>query len=191
MAYCKNCGAYIPDGQTKCLACGVDEAEQTAQAAQTRQTKKKSSPTSAEMREQLERQREKQRENSRKWAEAESARRAQSGETERSVEEDDYSSSNEHSSKDNSKLFAILSYLGILWILPYIFSRDDEFAMYHAKQGLTLCIVAAVCRAVGGLLSVGWLVTLAWAYMVFTGIGNANAGRMKPLPYIGKLLMKK
>ena len=31
MAYCKSCGAYIPDGQTVCLACGYDEAaEQNA-----------------------------------------------------------------------------------------------------------------------------------------------------------------
>ena len=26
MAYCKKCGAYIPDGQENCLACGYDEA---------------------------------------------------------------------------------------------------------------------------------------------------------------------
>ena len=31
MAYCSKCGAYIPDGMTRCLACGYDEyAEQTA-----------------------------------------------------------------------------------------------------------------------------------------------------------------
>ena len=36
MAYCMSCGAYIPDGQTKCLACGYDEA------AKGREQKKKS-----------------------------------------------------------------------------------------------------------------------------------------------------
>ena len=25
MAYCKKCGAYIPDGLSACLACGYDE----------------------------------------------------------------------------------------------------------------------------------------------------------------------
>ena len=31
MAYCSKCGAYIPDGMTRCLACGYDDhAEQTA-----------------------------------------------------------------------------------------------------------------------------------------------------------------
>ena len=38
MAYCKSCGAYIPDGQNVCLACGFDESaqqqESAAQAAQ-------------------------------------------------------------------------------------------------------------------------------------------------------------
>ena len=33
MAYCDKCGAYIPDGQTKCLACGYDEAEERAAQA--------------------------------------------------------------------------------------------------------------------------------------------------------------
>ena len=31
MAYCDKCGAYIPDGQTKCLACGYDEAAEEKQ----------------------------------------------------------------------------------------------------------------------------------------------------------------
>ena len=34
MPYCKSCGAYIPDGQSKCLACGYDEeADRAAQQA--------------------------------------------------------------------------------------------------------------------------------------------------------------
>ena len=28
MAYCRNCGAYVPDGQNKCLACGFEEPGQ-------------------------------------------------------------------------------------------------------------------------------------------------------------------
>ena len=33
MGYCKNCGAYIPDGHTKCLACGLDQTEYEESAA--------------------------------------------------------------------------------------------------------------------------------------------------------------
>ena len=33
MAYCKKCGAYIPDGQTKSLACGYDESAEGGEYA--------------------------------------------------------------------------------------------------------------------------------------------------------------
>ena len=34
MAYCNKCGAYIPEGQTVCLACGNDTEQEKAQAEQ-------------------------------------------------------------------------------------------------------------------------------------------------------------
>lgn len=99
MAYCNKCGAYIPDGQTVCLACGHDIEEEKAQAeqaqaaqaqaqaaeTQTAQTEEKKpayddsanyySFSNEELREKLEEQRRKQQEQSRKWAEQEKQRR--------------------------------------------------------------------------------------------------------------------
>ncbi|CAH2598651.1 Magnetosome protein MamF [Rhodovastum atsumiense] len=37
-----------------------------------------------------------------------------------------------------SRLLAALSYLGILCFVPLLFSRDDEFVQFHARQGLVL-----------------------------------------------------
>ena len=72
MAYCDKCGAYIPDGQTKCLACGYDEAEVKAKK------EKKSSGTAYayqdELKAKLEEQRRKQQEENRRWAEEMRAR---------------------------------------------------------------------------------------------------------------------
>ena len=84
MAYCEQCGAYIPDGQTKCLACGYDESEKPKGNAAAAYAEKKDYSGSAafdseKLRRQLEEQREKQKENSRRWAEAEHARREQQG----------------------------------------------------------------------------------------------------------------
>ena len=87
MAFCDKCGAYIPDGQTECLACGYDEAEkerieqeQAAAAAaaereEEKDTGKYYSFSNEELREKLEEQRRKQQEASRKWAEQEKQRR--------------------------------------------------------------------------------------------------------------------
>ena len=61
MAYCKECGAYIPDGHSKCLACGFDEAEAAKKAEQAKayqykyEEAKKS--TTERLKEELEKQR--------------------------------------------------------------------------------------------------------------------------------------
>lgn len=91
MAYCDKCGAYIPDGFSKCFACGYDaeeEAKAAAQKASAAAAQKKDAPrsgsglggnyysfTNEALREKLEQQRERQKEISRKWAEAERERR--------------------------------------------------------------------------------------------------------------------
>ena len=85
MAYCKSCGAYIPDGQTKCLACGFDEsvkqqessanASAAASAAASGTQRKYRQFDSDFLRKQLDEQRKRQQENSRKWAETEYAQR--------------------------------------------------------------------------------------------------------------------
>lgn len=193
MAYCNNCGAYIPDGQTKCLACGTDE---TAQSAQAREERKRPDVNSETMREQLERQRRKQQENSRKWAEAERERREQARQQSESsgTQRSAYAGTGESMGsrvKVNGKPLAALSYLGVLWVLPYLLCRDDDFAMFHARQGLILFAVGTLLRVLSGIFGFGWLVTLMWIYMICTGIGNARSGQKKPLPYIGNILINK
>ena len=83
MAYCDKCGAYIPDGQTKCLACGYDESEERAAAsaassagsASAADTGKYYGFSNDELRTRLEEQRRKQQEQSHVWAQQERERR--------------------------------------------------------------------------------------------------------------------
>ena len=207
MAYCNNCGAYIPDGQTKCLACGFDETEEKKTEASG--SAAQSAPKSAGhfdteyLRRQLEEQRRRQRENSRKWAEAEHARRQQ----ERGRRPGGYAADTgvhggtqgrpweqEHSGRavaPANKTMAALSYLGILCFLPFFFCRDDEFAAYHARQGLGLFLLGAGANLLSTILGLNWLVTIIWIYMIYKGMTAAAAGRLQPLPYIGSLFLKK
>lgn len=79
MAYCKKCGAYIPDNQNTCLACGYDEQAAAAYAQQE-----------ADERAAAEERRRKQQEADRRWAEAELERRQRNAEreTELRIEEE-------------------------------------------------------------------------------------------------------
>ena len=206
MAYCKSCGAYIPDGQTVCLACGFDPAVEekaaAAAAAKAPEQKKRGQQKykqfdSEFLRQQLDEQRKRQQENSRKWAETEYAQRQRvKEEQERNFTNTSGRSRSNYSdtvrsaaaSADTSKLFAGLSYFSFLFVLPYLFKSDDKFATYHAKQGLNLFVAGIIGDIAGSFLGLGWMVTLARLYMIFKGVGNAVNGKKEPLPYIGNML---
>ena len=204
MAYCEQCGAYIPDGQTKCLACGYDESEKPKGNAAAAYAEKKDYSGSAafdseKLRRQLEEQREKQKENSRRWAEAEHARREQqerSAAAARSTPraETGYAagkrSSGVSETNEISRRMGMLSYIWGLWLLPMIFRRDDAFAMYHAKQGLILSVASAIASVAGSIIGLGWVVTVARILMIIKGINTAKEGKMEPLPYIGDIVSK-
>lgn len=203
MAYCKNCGAYVPDGHTKCLACGLDQNEDknkeygTGAAAQT-DPRQSNSQKQEELRRRMEEQRKKQQEDSRRWAEAERQRRQREQEEEARRREAEAEKQNQSWSQptaepvrpkgaQSNKLLAALSYLSVLFILPFIFCKDDKYAMFHARQGAILFAITAVGEVLGSAFGLGWIVTLMHLYWIYKGMTNANNGRMEPLPYIGNL----
>lgn len=44
----------------------------------------------------------------------------------------------------NRPIFLVLSYLGILALLPYLIEKEDKEVQWHAKHGLVLCGVEIV-----------------------------------------------
>ena len=191
MAYCKNCGAYVPDGHTKCLACGLDQNEEN---------NKEYGSGAAAQADPRQSNRQKQ-EDSRRWAEEERQRRRQEQEEEarrrREAETEGttawtQAAGNAARSKSSqpNKLLAALSYLSVLFILPFLFCKDDKFAMFHARQGAILFAITAVGEVLGSAFGLGWIVTLMHLYWIYKGMTNANDGKVEPLPYIGNLFSK-
>ena len=212
MAYCKKCGAYIPDELTACLACGYDDlaeqqkaSSQSSGAAASKKNENKNSSASGNekykqvdsdfLRKQLEEQRRRQQENSRKWAQTEYAQRQKAKEEQarnftntsgRSGSDVYQTIRRTMQSDETGKVLAGLSYISVLFVLPYLFRKDDEFATYHAKQGMGLFVVGLIGDIVGKMFGVGWFVTIARIFLALTGVGNAINGKKKPLPYIGE-----
>lgn len=197
MAYCKNCGAYVPDGHTKCLACGLDQNEKKednsgeyhySRAAGTA-TRSSEDRRGEDMRRRMEEQRRKQQEQNRKWAEAERQRR-QSRQSESREKNQGWENPYRQQAARPNKLLACLSYLPFLFVLPFVFCRQDKYAVYHARQGASLFAIAAVGEVLGAAFGLSWIVTLMHIYLAYRGIRNANSGKMEPLPYIGNLFIK-
>ena len=201
MAYCNKCGAYIPDGLSACLACGYDESAQTK-----KNTGAAAKSTSDIVRERMEEQRRARQEENRRWAEQEESRRRQQEQSRQWAEQEyarrqaerenaarnyTYRSTlnraNPGKTADSGKLFAALSYLSFLFVLPHIFCPQDEFAKFHAKQGLKLFIFTILADTLGALTGFGWILSLLRFYFIYKGMSNAFSGVEEPLPYIGNI----
>lgn len=217
MAYCNRCGAYIPDGQSKCLACGYDETEEAAPAgkaeaaAKAAQAAAQQSDTTYHFRnddelyrQQLEENRRRQQEQNRKWAEQERQRRqAQKEYQERmnqtrstvgdnvreSVERgfEEISEKMEAGGWSSARLWSVLSYVSVLCLIPLLTGKGGAQANFHAKQGLRLLVFGAVADVLGKLPLVGWIFSAARVVLMVIGIINALQDKAEPLPFIGDI----
>src|ERR1700754_1359030 len=45
---------------------------------------------------------------------------------------------------EKNKVFALLSYLGILWLVPLLAAKESPFCKFHCNQGIVLSIATFV-----------------------------------------------
>ena len=98
------------------------------------------------------------------------------------------------STVENDKTMAVLSYLGILVLVPLLLKKESEFNKFHVQQGLVLLVAEIVWSIVWWIFAwipfVGWLIgAVGWLvllYLMIVGIINALNGEKKELPIIGQ-----
>lgn len=103
---------------------------------------------------------------------------------------------------DDNKLISILSYIGILFLIPLFVRKDSAYARYHVNQGLVLFVAELVWSVIFKILSVvlgwipvvgilvsviGWVVEVIFLVLAIIGIINTINGKAKDLPVIGKV----
>ncbi|MFH1088778.1 MAG: hypothetical protein V1719_02970 [Patescibacteria group bacterium] len=101
----------------------------------------------------------------------------------------------------DTKLFAAISYLSGLFVIPLVAKKNNHFVSFHVKQGMTLFIVEIVIwfvlwlvesflegvfsyRAVGLIQFLYKLAWLVFGAASILGIYHALTGKEKPLPYL-------
>lgn len=93
-----------------------------------------------------------------------------------------------------NKVMAVLSYFGLLVLIPILAAKNSPYARFHANQGLILLIASFLAKIVSealdlipvaGILLGGALELLSFAYLIL-GVVNACTGKAKELPIIGK-----
>jgi uncharacterized membrane protein len=113
---------------------------------------------------------------------------------EEKISKEETTSQPEQIKKEGPNMVAILSYIGILVLIPLLAVKDDEFVKYHAKQGLVLFIAEIATIFVSWIPILGWLIGflagIIWLALAIMGILNVVKGEKKQLPLIGKFADK-
>lgn len=107
----------------------------------------------------------------------------------------------------SNKAMAILSYFGLLVLIPLLAAKNSRFARFHANQGLIVLIAGVVGTIgqrvlglvlkyipyIGGVLAglIGFAVSAVLLVLTVLGIINAAQGKAKELPVIGKFQLLK
>ncbi|MFA6295984.1 MAG: hypothetical protein WC663_01380 [Patescibacteria group bacterium] len=90
---------------------------------------------------------------------------------------------------EENKIFAVLSYLGVLVIVPLLAKKESKFAMFHAKQGLIL-LIGWVISWLLSFVFIGFILDVIMIVFSIWGIVNAATGKYAKLPVIGDLAEK-
>ena len=190
--YCSKCGAYIPEGETVCVACGTDSSQYQANggAAQA------AAPSATdEFRLTLEQKQKEQQQKSKEWAEQAYAdykeQKAHSTSASTGGQPSSAKRADGTVSPSTSKLLAGLSYVSVLCFLPFVLAPNDEFSRFHGKQGILLFALSIVIDILGkfsGLL--GFALSLFRIYLIYKGIRNVVDGKKEYLPFIGQYAEK-
>lgn len=119
---------------------------------------------------------------------------------------------NESQDIQNNKMMAVLSYLGVLALIPLFVAKESKFARFHLNQGLILWIAYVAWRmVVYKIIYVALLSTLPWTawltvasiiglvntavvillgVLCVMGIVHACQGKTTDLPILNKLKFK-
>ncbi len=124
------------------------------------------------------------------------------GKVSKLLESDDHTAAYQPADIEGNTLFCVLSYLGILCLIPLLAGKDSPYVRFHTNQGLVLFLTTIILNMARALLTGLWIFGKVDRYFVtpvFTalnvavfaltiiGIANAVRGKAADLPLIGKV----
>jgi len=92
------------------------------------------------------------------------------------------------------KIYSVFAYFGVLCLVPILVKRDNEFVMFHAKQGLALFIIETIFGILRIVPLLGYLafmlVLFICGLLSLIGMVQALTGNKWNMPVIGEWAKK-
>lgn len=95
---------------------------------------------------------------------------------------------------EQGKIYAFLGYWGILFLIPIFAKKDNEFAVFHGKQGLVLFILEIIFTVLGYIPFIGYIISpLGYIFcgiMAIIGMAQSLNGKYWKMPWLGEYAEK-
>ncbi len=88
---------------------------------------------------------------------------------------------------EEGKALAVISYFWLISLIVLLVKKDNEFVLFHARQGLVLAILATVFSLIP---IIGWLLNIVVIIFAVVGIVKALAGEVWKMPFLGDFAQK-
>ena len=96
--------------------------------------------------------------------------------------------------KSSGKFWAIISYLGVLSLIPLVVRVKSDFARFHLKRGVVLFISEIIFTLIWIIPIIGWVIgSLGWILCILfslIGIIKASSNKEWKMPLLGKFAKK-
>lgn len=96
--------------------------------------------------------------------------------------------------RDQDKIMLILSYLGLLSLIPLLTVKDSDYVVFHARQGIVLFAFAILLQILNVVPVIGWIVgclgSVAVLVLMVMGIVKALGGERWRMPLISDIVSK-
>lgn len=86
---------------------------------------------------------------------------------------------------EQNKVMALLSYFGILILVPFFCAKQSPYVRFHMNQGLVLLIASVITEVFASWIPLVGLLTLAILVLRIIGIVRAYKCNTEPLPLVG------
>lgn len=101
----------------------------------------------------------------------------------------------DHSDVEENRVFALLAYIGILFLVPLLAARHSPFARFHTNQGVILFLGWLIWAFINLIPVIGWILGIILVLILLVlsvmGVIYALMGKMKKLPLIGNWVIVK
>lgn len=90
----------------------------------------------------------------------------------------------------DSNIIAALSYLSIISIIMYVLKKDDEYVLFHARQGMVIFALSIAGTLTIPLFGLGFLINMVCFVLAVIGAVKAYQGQKYKFPIITELAEK-